>query len=529
MSINIFTNFDKVYSGSEEIQKRFFALRKNLVIAMSALVIPVGIITFLLWMFHFKAVNSSIISLIMALMSTGCIILALNNKVKVASYIFVSTTELLFFILLFSYLGSERFPFVLLSVVGILITANIVTALLIGGLESVAFSLIVAVVMLYIIQKADIPLLTERIPSVFATLVLSTVFTVYASYMQGWLYRRLAERSKKVEDQNVRLEALLHDLEEQKLAAEKATRYKSEFMARMSHELRTPLHSVIGIADLLRFGSYELNEEILAELEQEQGEDFDKPIVTTQREIFQHIAEDGNFKSFLVQKVAGFYKDDYEAADKDRKLASREKMLEIIDKEERQFFEAYKNIKDSGDYLLSLINGILNVSRIESGNIEINKSVTDINEFCQAVMHNIINYTKSKGKSDVVELKLEIAESATGSFIFDKLKIRQVLLNLLSNAVKFTESGYVKLRVWSAINELCFRVEDSGCGIREEDKEKVFSEFVRFAESENIEGTGLGLSLSKAIVEKHGGRIGFDSEFGDGSKFFLCLPAQKKS
>ena len=258
-----------------------------------------------------------------------------------------------------------------------------------------------------------------------------------------------------------------------KEAAEVANQAKSEFLANMSHELRTPLNAVIGFSEVLRdkyFG--ELNE-----------------------------------------KQADYVND----------------------------------ILESGKHLLSLINDILDLSKIEAGKIEFEPSKVNIKE----LLEDSLIMVKEKCMKHGIDLGIDITQDLESLDITaDKRKLKQVMFNLLSNAAKFTTHGGTitleanrvsgsELRV-SRSEQLATRnsqlatgdfieisVADTGIGISPEDQEKIFEEFhqVQGGMKDKTPGTGLGLSLTKSLVEMHGGKIWVESEGeGKGSRFSFVLP-----
>ncbi len=191
---------------------------------------------------------------------------------------------------------------------------------------------------------------------------------------------------------------------------------------------------------------------------------------------------------------------------------------DLNDKQE----EYLNDIFSSGGHLLSLINDILDLSKIEAGQMELSPSTFDL----PAALGNAITLVKERAQRSGVKLALDV-DSCPESFVADQRKFKQVLLNLLSNAVKFTEEGgNVTLRVAHSGDMAEFSVTDTGIGIAPDDQDRIFEAF-RQAEGDYIrkaEGTGLGLTLSRRIVEMHGGRIWVQSELGKGSTFTFTLP-----
>lgn len=190
---------------------------------------------------------------------------------------------------------------------------------------------------------------------------------------------------------------------------------------------------------------------------------------------------------------------------------------------ERQM-EYVRDIKESGEHLLALINDILDLSKIEAGAMELDLS--DV--FLPDLLQGSIRMFREKAMKKNIKLDMRLDERV-GTVFADARKIKQVIFNLLSNALKFTpEGGKVELSVTLENNSVLVRVRDTGIGISEEDREKIFLEFsqVDGSLSRRHEGTGLGLALSKKLVEMHGGKIWVESELGVGSEFIFSLPAE---
>ena len=237
---------------------------------------------------------------------------------------------------------------------------------------------------------------------------------------------------------------------------------KSQFISNMSHELRTPLTSINGFSEL------------------------------------------------LLDELFG-----------------------AINEQQRAYLE---NIHTSGKHLLELINGILDMAKIESGRMSLDLEHADIGRLIDEVMHVLEGYAAKAEVSFEIDL-----EESLPTVPVDRTRFKQILYNLCSNAIKFSpESGVVTLRIGCAeepaigetaegeANAVRLSVQDQGIGIAPEHIERIFNPFeqVDGSHSRRFEGTGLGLSLTKRLVEMHGGHIEVESETGDGSCFHVILPLE---
>jgi signal transduction histidine kinase len=184
--------------------------------------------------------------------------------------------------------------------------------------------------------------------------------------------------------------------------------------------------------------------------------------------------------------------------------------------------EYLRDIFSSGRHLLSLINDILDLSKIEAGKMELELGRFDL----PAALENALTLVKGRAGTHGIALGLDV-DRRLSEVVGDERKIKQVLVNLLSNAVKFTpEGGRVEVRAAPADGGVEIAVSDTGIGIAPEDQEAVFEEFRQVGTdyARKREGTGLGLALTKRIIELHGGRIWVKSEVGKGSTFTFSLP-----
>jgi signal transduction histidine kinase len=207
--------------------------------------------------------------------------------------------------------------------------------------------------------------------------------------------------------------------------------------------------------------------------------------------------------------------------------------------QQREFLDS---VVRNGKHLLSLINSVLDLSKIEAGRMGLSLAVTDIREAITAAVADTASLRSAKGQECTVELDM-----TSLNIIADGVRIRQILINLLSNASKFTpEGGKIRLiavRTRAPLRQPLERagdkaryvpqevvwvsVTDEGIGIRREDMPKLFNEFTQVdsSSSRRAQGSGLGLALCKKFVEMHGGTIGADSVFGRGAAFWFLLPA----
>lgn len=191
-----------------------------------------------------------------------------------------------------------------------------------------------------------------------------------------------------------------------------------------------------------------------------------------------------------------------------------------VNKEQREFLDiAKRNV----DRLARLINNILDLQKIEAGRMQFNIQENDLNAAINEVCQSIASLVKDKGLDFIVKL-----DKALPKVQFDKDKIIQVLTNLISNAAKFTERGNITITADRQDNFIQVAVEDSGKGIKEEDLPKLFQKFMQLEKGleRKTGGTGLGLLISKEIIEAHKGRIWVKSEFGKGSTFYFSLPVK---
>lgn len=255
------------------------------------------------------------------------------------------------------------------------------------------------------------------------------------------LEQRVLERTSQLGEANRQLAKQNEDLA-------RASRMKSEFLARMSHEFRTPLNSIIGFSDLL-------------------AEEGEGPLGESYADYVSHVSEGAH-------------------------------------------------------HLLALVNDILDLSRIEAGRIDLRHE-----EFAAAdAISEVLSVTGPLAESKRIELASEMPPMILA--YGDRTRFKQILYNLLSNAVKFTPmAGRVQVSAEPDYGQIRFCVSDTGIGIPLEQQTAIFEEFSQLAPASSgvKEGAGLGLAITRRIVELHGGRIWVDSKLGEGSRFFFTIPA----
>jgi signal transduction histidine kinase len=180
-------------------------------------------------------------------------------------------------------------------------------------------------------------------------------------------------------------------------------------------------------------------------------------------------------------------------------------------------------IHQNGQHLLGLINDLLDISQIEAGLMTL--------EFREVNLRGLIESVLSTANALIADrdivLRTDIAPDLP-AVAADPTRIRQVLLHLLANAAKFADEGEIGVRAWAEDSRVLVSVSDTGPGIREEDRERIFEQFEQggLREARRREGAGLGLALCKEFLEMHGGRIWVESAVGHGSTFTFDLPLQ---
>lgn len=283
--------------------------------------------------------------------------------------------------------------------------------------------------------------------------------------------RQVSELNQRLAQHAERLEATNREIARQNVKLEQASRMKSEFLASMSHELRTPLNAVIGFSAALKDG-------LLGPLEARQA-------------------------------------------------------------------SAANDILESGKHLLALINDLLDLSKVEAGKMTLFLEPTEIRQLVES------SFSLFKEKAFASHVALHMESETGGTLLLDQRKTRQILYNLLSNAIKFTpEKGEVRLHMRRLSREqlravpaaadaglpngafshyLEIRVSDTGIGITDEGMQRLFQPFMQLDSSlsRKYEGTGLGLALTRQLVDLHDGAIGVKSAPGAGTEFSVWLPCRE--
>jgi len=204
-------------------------------------------------------------------------------------------------------------------------------------------------------------------------------------------------------------------------------------------------------------------------------------------------------------------------------------MNEMILREskEESIKEYAVNVQSASKTLLSLINDILDLSKIEAGKMEL----VEEQYYLSSVLNNVVNMIQVKAVQKKLDFKVDIDETIPDGLIGDEVRVRQVLVNILNNAVKYTKEGSVLFKIEKKEESegqiiLKIAITDTGIGIRKEDMSKLFADFERFDYKENkhVEGTGLGLSITAKMVNLMKGSIEVESVYGEGSTFTVYIP-----
>ncbi len=250
---------------------------------------------------------------------------------------------------------------------------------------------------------------------------------------------------------------------------------KTDFLSTVSHELRTPLTSILGFSKIIK-----------------------KKISKTINPFLDKLETVNLYTDQEINRVKSTANNIYDNIDI------------IISESER---------------LTSIINNLLDITKMEAGAIEWKIEEFTVSEVINKAILSVYSLVENKD----IEIKDNISPDVPNIFA-DKDKIMQVIVNLLSNAIKFTEEGTITCEAKSNENEVIISVKDTGIGIESSNFDLIFERFKQVGDTlvGKPAGTGLGLSICKTIVEQHRGRIWVESELGKGSKFSFAIPANKK-
>lgn len=178
------------------------------------------------------------------------------------------------------------------------------------------------------------------------------------------------------------------------------------------------------------------------------------------------------------------------------------------------------SIRSCGEHLLHLVNDILDLSKIDSGHLEIQLQLCELSE----ILNDVIQIVEGRALEKGLELKLVTLSRLPHRISTDSTRLRQILINLLSNAIKYTQTGKVTLEALASRRILTLKVRDTGAGIPEDHQESIFDPFSQIGDSTRERGTGLGLAISQRLALALGGRLTVTSQEGRGSSFALTLP-----
>jgi signal transduction histidine kinase len=257
---------------------------------------------------------------------------------------------------------------------------------------------------------------------------------------------------------------------------------------------------------------------------QQRVADLEEELAQTKHELVEaktHLREADKLKSEFIATVSHELRTPLNSILGFAKLLLRQKIGPLNPIQQTDLSVIY----DSAQHLLSLVNDILDLSKIEAGKIRLDAEWVSVEEIIVGVMASTYILIEDKP----IELKEEI-ESNLPKVYVDRGRIRQVVINILSNAAKFTDVGSITMRVRKITkNEqefVCFSIKDTGIGIAAEDMDKVFEAFRQIDSSvaRRAEGTGLGMPISYRLVSLHGGELWVESQVGQGSAFSFTIP-----
>ena len=181
--------------------------------------------------------------------------------------------------------------------------------------------------------------------------------------------------------------------------------------------------------------------------------------------------------------------------------------------------KAVSSIYRAGSFLLSLINDVLDLSRIEAGKLVLHEAPTDI----KLMLHDIFTFVKSGTEKKGIRLLMKVDPSVPQCVLLDGDKLRQIILNYLTNAIKYSEGGTVNLSIKAASDTLYIAVKDEGQGIKESEIENIFQPFIQVGSASEHTGTGLGLTITQKYAQSMGGDVRVESQYEKGSTFYAEL------
>jgi signal transduction histidine kinase len=338
---------------------------------------------------------------------------------------------------------------------------------------------------------------------------------------------KIKDNTKKLEDANVRLKNL--------------DKIKSLFFNSISHQLRTPLFHIVGFSTQVIQDVYNPNPDI-EENNQEIIKIFnrlDEGVIDDQtaEEIILFLEE---IDTWVLKGQGHFFDLFYQLMMKQASRlpdAVKEKVEKIMLNSRGLYYEyvdnldlAHTTIDRAGNDMVDLIETFSRIATLDAAVNEVNLKPVSVSELIDELENDTRTMLAGSDKSDQIALDFRGLQSSN-SIVVDRFKIKTVLRNLLQNAVLFTESGSISLKIDKAFENdqpfLIFTVTDTGIGIREEEKSIIFSEFGKTSDAVHLPGIGLGLTLSKRIMQLLGGDITFDSEYGSGTVFRVTVPVNE--
>ena len=246
-----------------------------------------------------------------------------------------------------------------------------------------------------------------------------------------------------------------------------------------------------------------------------------KKIEKQQKFIMEEVLKNSQFKTELMSSISHEFRTPLNAI-----IGFSDLLLDGsyggLKSEQKDFLT---DVKQSSEHLLDLVDNVINLSKFDSGQVNLNCSNFKLISILNQINSSINSLCRKKG------LKFNILGLGNGGYIYaDPVKLKQILLNLLSNAIKFTIEGEIVLQISNTNENWEFHVIDTGIGIAEADTQKIFKPFKRVESLfvNSVSGTGLGLSITKKLVELHSGKLTVKSEIGKGSTFSFTIPKIKK-